>query len=274
MKSQQRYRGAGCGRTIFANPALLAPWRCMMADAQPKLQRWEQRTEWPLAVAAVAFLTVYSIQVLARPHGGEARLLWAVSWIVWGLFVIDYIARLSLASDRWRWFLRHLFDLAIVALPLLRPLRLLRLVVLLGALGKAVGDAIRGRIIVYTVFGLAMLIYAASLGVLDKERDQPGATINSFGKALWWSITTVTTVGYGDLAPVTVAGRFIAISLMLGGISLVGVVTASIASWIVQRVAETESASNAATAEQIDELRNEIRNLAELIHKREGPPTT
>jgi voltage-gated potassium channel len=170
-----------------------------------------------------------------------------------------------LAPNRRRWFFRHLFDLAIVALPLLRPLRLLRLVVLLGALQKAVGDAIRGRIVVYTVSGVVLLIYVASLAILDKERDQPGATINSFGKALWWSITTVTTVGYGDLYPVTVTGRVIAVLLMLGGISLVGVLTASLASWIVQRVAETETMSQAATAAQIDELRNEIRSLTEQL---------
>jgi voltage-gated potassium channel len=236
-------------------------------DAQPKLHRWEQRTEWPLAAVALLFLAVYSVQVLAQPHGYERAMLWAVSWLAWGLFVIDYIARLCLATDRPRWFFRHLFDLAIVALPLLRPLRLLRLVVLLGALQKAVGDAVRGRIVIYTVSGVVLLIYVASLAILDKERDQPGAPIDSFGKALWWSITTVTTVGYGDLYPVTVTGRVIAVMLMLGGISLVGVVTASLASWIVQRVSETETANRAATAAQIDELRSEIQSLAEELRR-------
>jgi voltage-gated potassium channel len=246
-------------------------------DAQPKLHRWEQRTEWPLAAVALLFLAVYSVQVLAQPHGYERAMLWAVSWVAWGLFVIDYIARLCLATDRPRWFFRHLFDLAIVALPLLRPLRLLRLVVLLGALQKAVGDAVRGRIVIYTVSGVVLLIYVASLAILDKERDQPGARIDSFGKALWWSITTVTTVGYGDLYPVTVTGRVIAVLLMLGGISLVGVVTASLASWIVQRVSETETANRAATAAQIDELRSEFRSLAEELRRdtqRRRPPSS
>jgi voltage-gated potassium channel len=236
-------------------------------EAPPRLQRWEQRTEWPLAAVALVFLSVYSVQVLDRPHGDAARILSAVSWIVWGLFVIDYIARLFLATDRPRWFVRHLFDLAIVALPLLRPLRLLRLVVLLGALQKAVGDAVRGRILIYTVSGITLLVYAASLAILEQERDQPGATITSFGKALWWSITTVTTVGYGDLYPVTITGRVIAVLLMLGGISLVGVVTASLASWIVQRVSETESAGQAVTAAHIDQLRSEIRSLAEELRR-------
>jgi voltage-gated potassium channel len=145
-------------------------------------------------------------------------------------------------------------------------------------LQKAVGDAVRGRIVIYTVSGVVLLIYVASLAILDKERDQPGAPIDSFGKALWWSITTVTTVGYGDLYPVTVTGRVIAVMLMLGGISLVGVVTASLASWIVQRVSETETATRAATAAQIDELRSEIRSLAEELRRdssqRRRPPSS
>src|ERR1700738_2847682 len=73
-------------------------------EASPKLQRWEQRTEWPLATVALVFLSAYSVQVIAQPHGHTARILWAVTWTIWGLFVIDYIARLFLAADRPRWF--------------------------------------------------------------------------------------------------------------------------------------------------------------------------
>lgn len=219
------------------------------------LYQWERRTEWLLAAAAVVFLGVYSVQVLGKPHGRETYVLWAVTWSIWGLFILDHVARLCLAPDSLRWFSRHLLDLAVVALPLLRPLRFLRLLLLIGTLQKAVGNVFRGRIIIYTASGIALLIYVASLAVFDKERYQPGATINSFGKALWWSVTTVTTVGYGDVYPVTNVGRVIAVMLMIGGISLAGVVT----SWIIQRVAEEETASQVATAAQIDELRVEIR---------------
>jgi voltage-gated potassium channel len=228
-------------------------------------QRWERHAEWPLAAAALLFLGVFSVQVLLRPQGHEAYVLWAVDWAIWGLFILEYVARLCLATNRRRWFLHHLLDFAIVALPLLRPLRLLRLLVLIELLQKAVGDAFRGRIVFYTVSGVLLLIYTASLAVFDKERYLPRATINSFGKALWWSITTVTTVGYGDVYPITNTGRVIAVLLMIGGISLVGVVTAALASWIIQRVAEEETASQLATAAHIDELRSEIRELAQEL---------
>ena len=223
-------------------------------NTQSNLQRWERYAEWPLAAAALLFLGLFSVQVLARPQGREAYVLWLVSWIVWGLFIVDYVVRLYLASNRWHWFVRHLLDFGIVALPLV--------------LQRAIGNALRGRIVVYTVSGVLLLIYTSSLAVFDKERFLPGATINPFGKALWWSITTVTTVGYGDVDPVTNTGRIIAVLLMIGGISLVGVVTAALASWIIERVSEEETVIQTATAAHIEELRGEIRDLSEELRGR------
>ena len=132
-------------------------------------------------------------------------------------------------------------------------------------LQKAVGHAVRGQILIYTISGVLLLVYTGALAVLDAERQQVGTTINSFGKAVWWAITTVTTVGYGNLYPLTVTGRVVAVLLMMGGITLIGVVTGSLASWIVQRVSETDTAAQVATAAQIDELRGEIRDLAEQL---------
>jgi voltage-gated potassium channel len=169
--------------------------------------------------------------------------------------------RFYLAEPRGRWFVRNLLDLAIVVLPVLRPLRLLSLAVVLEVLQRVVGHSIRGRVATYTAGGVVTIVYAASLAVLDVERDAPHAQITSFGDAVWWAISTVTTVGYGDLAPVTVGGRLIAVALMIAGISLLGVVTATLASWIVERVAEEDTANQAATAAQIEELREEIRRM-------------
>jgi voltage-gated potassium channel len=234
-------------------------------DQQPRLQWWERRTEWPLATVAIAFLVVYSVQVLANPEGRADALLEIALYATWGVFVIDYFVRLNLATDRWRWFRKHLVDLAVIALPFLRPLRLLRLLVLFGAMQKAIGGAIRGRVLVYTAFSSVLLIYVASLASLDEERGKPGSHINSFGDAVWWAITTVTTVGYGDVSPVTTPGKVIAVFLMIGGISLVGLVTATLASWIIQQVAQEDTANQAVTAREIEALRTDMgRRLDDL----------
>jgi voltage-gated potassium channel len=185
--------------------------------------------------------------------------------VTYFVFVLDYLTRLYLARPRRRWFVRHLFDLAIVALPFLRPLRLLSLAVVVKVLQRAVGESIRGRVIVYTVCGATVMIYAAALAILEVERGQPDAKIANFGDALWWAITTVTTVGYGEFFPVTFQGRMVAVALMIGGISLVGVVTATLASWIIQRVAEEDTASQAATVAHVEQLRDEVRQLREAL---------
>ena len=241
------------------------------AGAQPSaLERWETRTEWPLAAVALIFLGIYSVQVLLVPPAEVHRLLSVINTVLYMTFVVDYIMRLTLADRRSRWFFGHLFDLAIVVLPFLRPLRLLRLVMVFKVAQGAAGNMIRGRVIAYAACSSILLIYISSLAVLSAERHQPGANITSFGKSLWWAVTTVTTVGYGDEVPVTVTGRVAAAFLMVGGISLLGVITATLASWIIQRVAEASSENQAATKAQIDVLRAELRRLTEALESDRG----
>ena len=232
-----------------------------------RLERWEALSEWPLAGIALAFLIDYSGWVLAQPHGGTAEVLNAIMVVLYLVFVIDYCTRLALATNRGHWFAHHLLDLAVVAVPFLRPLRVLRLIVLFGAMQRAMGAAIRGRVVAYTGASAVLLVYVASLAILEAERSDPISPIKTFGDAVWWSMSTITSVGYGDLAPVTAAGRLIAVLLMLGGISLIGVITATVASWIVQRVTEDEVAQQAATVEHIDQLRDEIVRLRERMDR-------
>jgi voltage-gated potassium channel len=249
------------------------------------LERFEKRIDWPLATVAVIFLAAFSVQVLAHPHGHWNAAIEIILWVTWGVFVVDYVARLCLATDRLGWFVRHLFDLAIVVLPILRPLRLLRLVVLIAALQKVIGGAVRGRVVVYTASCAVLLLYAGSLAILDAEGNHPESKIHTFGDALWWSVCTVTTVGYGDESPVTGTGRLVAVLLMIGGIGLVGTVTAMLASWLVQRVAQEDNEYQAATAAQIEALREDVRlqmeylrgelqQLMKLVPSQQPPPGT
>ena len=93
------------------------------------------------------------------------------------------------------------------------------------------------------------------------SRCRRGANIEGVWGALWWSATTVTTVGYGDRFPVTRDGRLVAIGLMLAGIALIGVVTAAIASWLIARVRDVESDTEASLSRQISGLSQEIAGL-------------
>ena len=235
-----------------------------------RLDRYDRRTDWPLAVVALTFLGLYSVRVLLQPQGGFAKAIDVALVAVYCIFVLDYLARLYLAQARGRWFLTHLWELPVILNPFFRPLRLLSLAVVVTSLQQAVGHTIRGRVIVYTACGASIVVYAAALAILDVEGNNPDAKIRTLGDALWWASTTVTTVGYGDLHPVTGPGRLVAVALMVGGITLLGLVTATLASWIVERVAEEDTANEAATRAQIEELREEIRRLSNLVtHDRE-----
>ena len=228
---------------------------------ETRLERYERRTNWPLAGVALAFLGLYSVRVLAHLRGGAAEAIEDALIAVYCVFVVDYLARLRLAQPRGKWFLKHLWELPVILLPFLRPLRLLSVVVIVKTLEQAIGHTIRGRVILYTICGAVVIVYAGSLAVFDAERGQPGSDINSLGDALWWAMTTVTTVGYGDLEIVNVRGRLVAVALMIGGITLLGLVTATMASWIVERVGEEDKANEAATVAHIEELLEEIRRL-------------
>lgn len=127
-----------------------------------RLDRYDRRTDWPLAVVALTFLGLYSVRVLLQPQGGFAKAIDVALVAVYCIFVLDYLARLYLAQARGRWFLTHLWELPVILLPFFRPLRLLSLAVVVTSLQQAVGHTIRGRVIVYTACGASIVVYAAA----------------------------------------------------------------------------------------------------------------
>lgn len=199
--------------------------------------RWEKIVQWPLLVASVLFLISYSMRVLADLTGPRDAVSAAVLLVAWLVFAADYLINLYLAPERGRWFVTHLFDLMVVFLPALRPLRLLRVVRMLPIFQRTPGQAVRSRVGLYLFGASSLLIWMGSLATLDAERSAPGANITTMGDSVWWAFVTVATVGYGDYFPVTGAGRLVAVGLMLGGVTLVGVITATLASWIIERIA-------------------------------------
>jgi voltage-gated potassium channel len=242
--------------------------RPIMTD-ESRRRRWEGRADWPLTFTAVVFLVAYAAPIL-RPDLGTPwpAICELVTWAAWSVFAVDYVARLALSRDRVGFVRGNLFDLAVVALPLLRPLRLLRLVTLLSVLNRNVGGSMRGRVAVYVGGATSLVLLIASLAVLDAERGAKGATISTFGDAAWWAFTTVTTVGYGDRYPITGEGRLIAGGLMLAGIALLGIVTASLASWLIDKVRDVEEHTQAATRADVTALTAEVHALRAELRER------
>jgi voltage-gated potassium channel len=213
----------------------------MAPENEDRVERWEQVTAYPLTVLSVLFIVVYAWPILdpsLEPHLRRACEIADVA--IWALFGIDYLARLTLARRK-RGFVRtHWFDLAVLILPFLRPLRALRLINALRVINRRAMTWTRGRLALYIGATTVLIVLIAGLAVLDAERGRPDSTIESYPEALWWGVATITTVGYGDLYPTTIEGRFVAVALMIGGIGLIGFVTGSLASWIVEQIATAE----------------------------------
>jgi voltage-gated potassium channel len=157
----------------------------------PRVQQWDRYTGTILMVAAVAFLAAYAIPILnPRLDPDLVEICRVTTWVTWVLFTLDYFVRLAAAEDRRRYVLRHLLDLVIIALPLLRPLRVLRLVSLLRVLNRGAASTLRGRLAVYVAGGAVLLAFCGALAVLDAERGAPGSNIATFEDAFWWAIAT------------------------------------------------------------------------------------
>lgn len=217
----------------------------------------------------MAFLAAYAWPILDPEvaTGTPGTAFEALTVATWVAFLVDYVARFSLSRQRASFVYGHPFDLAAVLLPMLRPLRLLRLVTVLGVLNRHAGGSLRGRVSIYLAGSTTLVLFVAALAMLDSERGAKGSNIGTFGDAIWWALTTVTTVGYGDHFPVTPRGQVIAAGLMIAGIALLGVVTATIASWLIDRVAEVEEEASAATRRDVHALAVEVAQLRALMEK-------
>lgn len=220
-------------------------------------------------VVAVIFLIAFAVPIVDRdldPDLQQASSLVLVA--TWWAFVVDYVVRLYLARERMRFVRRHVLDLAAVAVPALRPLLLLRAVALLQ---RGLENSLRGRLTVYVTALTTLAVGVGALAVLNVEQREADANITDLGTAVWWAVTTVTTVGYGDHVPVTAQGRLIAAVLMLCGIGLIGVVTASLASFIVDRVNDQEESTEQRTHRAVQQLLADVQSLRrEVADLREG----
>ena len=200
-------------------------------------------------VLALIFLAVYAGPILIPdlPPTARRACAWA-GYAIWAIFIADYLIRLALANRRLVFVRQNWLDLLLLALPMLRPLRPLRGMLALRLLGRGGAKFARGKVVASIAAAVAAGGAVAALALLDAERSNPDANIRSYGDALWWAMSTITTVGYGDRYPTTTEGRLVAAALMIAGIALLGVVTASLASWFVERVGEVTRAEQGVEA--------------------------
>ncbi len=227
---------------------------------QQAAERLDRLLTLPMLVLTLLFLVVMVLPVIYPGLSPGARsALAAIDLGIWAAFLAEYLARLFVAPDRLRFILRNPFDLLLVVIPVLRPLRLLRSVTLLRTarlirIGAGAGRAVResrvhlaSRAALLAAGSAFILILATAVMELDVERNAAKANITTFPDAVWWAVSTMATVGYGDHYPVTPAGRAVGIVLMIAGVGIFGVVAASTAAWFISAGQEEDKRLQAET---------------------------
>lgn len=203
-----------------------------------------------------------------RSAGNHESTVRPPSWAIWIVFALELVVMLIVVGGRWRWLRTHPLEVAIVELtpPFLpaslqaaRVLRLLRLLRLLPAIRIA-----------RRVFSLEGVRYAAALAVFTvlgggaAYAAVEGGDVSTWD-GVWWAMTTMTTVGYGDLYPSTDFGRAIAMAVMLVGIGFIAILTAALAERFVAReVAQAQEE----VAEEIESVEMDVRReLCEIADR-------
>ncbi|MGA5040565.1 potassium channel family protein [Streptomyces capoamus] len=204
-------------------------------------ERWEEHAALPLALASLLYLAAYATHVLAVDLPLIAHdVLRAVIGASWAVFVVDYAVHWRLSGRRLGFVTRHWLDTLVMLLPLLWPLRIVRLYDVVQRRRGHARLPLNARVVLYAGLSALLLGFSSALAVYQQERGAPRATIRTFGDSVWWACSTLATVGYGDVTPVTPLGRTIAVGLMVCGLALLGAITGSASSLFLQRFSREE----------------------------------
>ena len=221
--------------------------------------RIERLTELPLLVLSFAMIPLLIGPLIWKLSPSEESVFLTLDWFIWALFAVDMGIKLVVAPRRLAYLRRHWLEVLVVVVPFFRPLRILRIFIF----GSRAWVGMRRLVNVdfLLVYGIGLVIIAAT--VVASVEGGENASIQSFPDALWWAVVTITTVGYGDMVPVTVAGRAVGFILMLGGIAFFSGVTANLASFLVKGGSESDKKILVQLTEQVEGLRQEISRLQE-----------
>jgi voltage-gated potassium channel len=228
------------------------------------IERW---TEWPQTILALALIPILLIPHLFDVSASTRATLDDLDYLIWGLFLADLLVSVAVAPRRLTYLRTHWFDVVLVALPMIRPLRAARSFRLMRALSATDRVMIGARKLFmrrglhYIMISAVVIIATAGASITILERDVDGGTIRSFPDGLWWAVTTVTTVGYGDTYPKTAMGRGLGVALMLIGVGLFGVITANLSAFFIED-------GDDHVARQLEEMSDRLSRMEALLQER------
>jgi voltage-gated potassium channel len=229
------------------------------------LARLEELTELPLIVLAIIMIPLLFGPMLWDLSETEEETFFYLDTFIWGIFAVDLFVKLAIAPNRLRYLRSHWIDVLVVAVPFVRPLRILRIVVY--GTRAFVGLRRMVRVDYLLIYAMIIVVIGATIAT-SVEQGAEGSNIHSFQDSLWWAFTTITTVGYGDKFPVTAAGRAVGVMLMLGGIAIFSALTANVAALLVRPGKKDNEHNEAGNEELLGEMRRLRQEISALREKK------
>jgi voltage-gated potassium channel len=201
------------------------------------VDRIEQVTKYPMALLGIAWLVI-AIIILSTDLNGSASIgLVGALFVLWAVLLAEYLVRLVVTPDRRGYLRRRWVEPATVVVPVFQGWHLVgieKMCILFHEGALRIETILKHHGLFRVLLAAAATLFIGAWLVLLFEENTKGSNIHNYGDALWWAIVTVTTVGYGDRFPVTGGGRTVAVVLMLVGIGLIGVLTATVASVFIK----------------------------------------
>jgi voltage-gated potassium channel len=213
--------------------------RQVIAGAKPSggrhdlVDRIEEITKYPLAILGVAWLVLAIIVVSTGINHKASAAAVSALFALWAVMLVEYLVRLTVTPDTRGYLRRRWAEPVTVVLPPTQGWHLIgieRTTLLLQEGELRLEYILRHHSLFRVLIAAAGTLFVGAWAVLLFEENSKTGNIHSYPQAVWWAIVTVTTVGYGDKYPVTTGGRIVAAGLMLVGIGLIGVLTATVAS--------------------------------------------
>jgi len=204
----------------------------------PRVAWW---VNFAIVVGTLATIPV----IILLDQGVDAPWVHVADWTIWVIFLAEYLVEIVCAPSRSEYARRNWISPLVIVLSfpplpnLLATVRVARLVRLL-RFSRVAGTTFRGLTELRAVLAVRGLVYVGVTtlllvlgGAAALELVEPQSVRGGYLDGVWWAFVTASTVGYGDIAPSTFWGRFIAIVLMLAGIGLMSTFSASVTSYFV-----------------------------------------
>lgn len=242
----------------------------MIKQSEQALNAFEEAVKWPMLALSLAIIPLLVVPLTVDLTPAQRDVVAVADLVIWAAFAVEYFVRLYLAPRKKHFLVHNIPDLLLVVVPFLRPLRALRAVRAARALRllrlarplllvtRGIRASRRALLRHGTVYVLLVAVFVIVVGMIvvhEVEVNHPRPLIDSWGEAAWWTVETVATAGSETPWPASAAGQVVRVVLVVVGLALFGLITASLASWFVEvEDQKHETARHAELEERLETL--------------------